>query len=318
MYNKIRLLFSWLILFCCLVILQTACTKDDLTPLPDNSISIHGFSNVDTLVSPLPVKNDSLIVIGLMAELSGNPSSIDHWVKLSVDSTKINEYRSQYEGDALLLPSKSYFFYKSMCKIGANTLLSDSAQINIIRETKLRGYTTYVLPITIESVNGQLESPIGNQTVYLVFKTGKPAFILRDGWTVESVSSYYGSFVPPNAIDDDDANTYWTSGLTNPMPQWIVINFNTELEFTAVNYFVPPLLRYPTSGGYPTSIQIETSLDGTNWVSNGIFEGNIVDNKQTLVTGEVRARYLRFTSLESVLYANVYSTIFISGIGLVP
>ena len=304
------------LLFCLLIVLATACTKNE-TPLPDNSISIQGFSTKDTLVTPLPVKRDSLFVMGLTTKLSGVTSSVDHWVSFSVDSTKIDAYRAKY-GDAILLPSQSYFFYKSTCKIAANTTLSDSVQINIIKEINLKGYSTYVLPITIQSVDGKTENSIGNQTLYLVFKTGKPAFILRDGWTIQSVSSYYSTFLSTKAIDADDANTYWTTALTSPMPQWIVINFNSSQTFSAVNYFVPPLLKYPTLGGYPTSIQIETSMDGTTWVNKGIFAGNIVNNTQTLNVGLTTAKYLRFTSLASVKYSNTYTAIFISGIGLIP
>jgi len=304
------------LLFCLLIVLATACTKNE-TPLPDNSISIQGFSTKDTLVTPLPVKRDSLFVMGLTSKLSGVTSSVDHWVSFSVDSTKIDAYRAKY-GDAILLPSQSYFFYKSTCKIAANTTLSDSVQINIIKETNLKGYSTYVLPIIIQSVDGKTENSIGNQTLYIVFKTGKPAFILRDGWTIQSVSSYYSTFLSTKAIDADDANTYWTTSLTLPMPQWIVINFNSSQTFSAVNYFVPPLLKYPTLGGYPTSIQIETSMDGTTWVNKGIFAGNIVNNTQTLNVGLTTAKYLRFTSLASVKYSNTYTAIFISGIGLIP
>jgi hypothetical protein len=304
------------LLFCLLIVLATACTKNE-TPLPDNSISIQGFSTKDTLVTPLPVKRDSLFVMGLTSKLSGVTSSVDHWVSFSVDSTKIDAYRAKY-GDAILLPSQSYFFYKSTCKIAANTTLSDSVQINIIKEINLKGYSTYVLPITIKSVDGKTENSIGNQTLYLVFKTGKPAFILRDGWTIQSVSSYYSTFLSTKAIDADDANTYWTTALTSPMPQWIVINFNSSQTFSAVNYFVPPLLKYPTLGGYPTSIQIETSMDGTTWVNKGIFASNIVNNTQTLNVGLTTAKYLRFTSLASVKYSNTYTAIFISGIGLIP
>ena len=304
------------LLFCLLIVLATACTKNE-TPLPDNSISIQGFSTKDTLVTPLPVKRDSLFVMGLTTKLSGVTSSVDHWVSFSVDSTKIDAYRAKY-GDAILLPSQSYFFYKSTCKIAANTTLSDSVQINIIKEINLKGYSTYVLPITIQSVDGKTENSIGNQTLYLVFKTGKPAFILRDGWTIQGASSYYSTFLPAKAIDADDANTYWTTALTSPMPQWIVINFNSSQTFSAVNYFVPPLLKYPTLGGYPTSIQIETSMDGTTWVNKGIFAGNIVNNTQTLNVGLTTAKYLRFTSLASVKYSNTYTAIFISGIGLIP
>src|SRR5690606_36428125 len=125
-------------------------------------------------------------------------------------------------------------------------------------------------------------------------------------------SSHFNAFIPTNVLDGDNANTYWTSNITQQMPQWITINFNGEIIFNAVNYHLPPLLGYPAQGGYPTSIKIETSMDGAQWSDRGTFTGNIKDNMQTLELGETVARYLRFTSLASVKYAAVYDAIFIS------
>jgi hypothetical protein len=311
MKNKILQL-----LFCWLIILATACIKDKQTPLPDNSISIQGFSTKDTLVTPLPVK-DSLFVMGFTAILSGVTSSIDHWVSFSVDSTKIGTYRTKYGNpDAILLPSQSYFFYKSICKIAANATLSDSVQINITKASILKGYSTYVLPVTIQSVDGKTTNAIGNQTIYLVFKTGKPTSISRFGWTA-TASTSNGTNLPAKAIDADDLTTYWLSATTATMPQWIMINFNSSLTFTGVTYYLPTVISYPTLGGYPTSFQIETSMDGTTWVNKGIFTGNIISNKQTLTIGLTTAKYLRFTSLACVKYSG-YNIVFMSGIGLVP
>jgi len=269
------------------------------------------------VVMPLNVLSDSTVVIGVKAVLSGKTAAADHWVNFAVDTTKLTKFVTQY-GSALLLPSSSYLFYKSMTKIAAGTSISDSAQINIITETQLKGYTTYVLPLVIQSVDGKVDGPATDEVLYLVFQTGKPATISKDGWTIADSSSSYSKFYTANLLDNDNAATYWTSSLTQQMPQWVTINFNSSVTFSAVNYYIPTALKYPTYGGYPTSIQIETSLNGTTWVSNGIYAGNISNNMQTLNTGLTTAKYLRFTVLASVKYSSTYSCIFISGISLVP
>jgi hypothetical protein len=122
----------------------------------------------------------------------------------------------------------------------------------------------------------------------------------------------------PNVLDVDNLTTFWASGISQQMPQWIALNFNRDITFSALNYYIPSAIAYPTQGGYPTSIQIETSMDGVNWVSKGVFAGNIANNMQTINTGLTTARYLRFTSLTSVKYVSTYSVVFISGISLLP
>jgi hypothetical protein len=143
-------------------------------------------------------------------------------------------------------------------------------------------------------------------------------FIKRAGWTIAGFSSAYSTLVAANVLDADNIGTYWASNLTGQMPQWIALNFNRDITFSALAYYIPPALSYPKYGGYPTSIQIETSMDGVNWVSKGVFAGNIVNNTQTINTGITTARYLRFTALSSVKYAGVYEAVFISGISLFP
>lgn len=298
-----------------LLLLLTACSKEDNTTatLPEGSIT---FAAVDTVAMALSVRNDSAVVIGIKAALSGTPAAADHWVKFAADTTEIKTYREKY-GEAVLLPADCYFFYKPKTRIAAGSSLSDSAQLNIVKQSRLQGYTTYVLPLVIESVDG-IEGDIATErVVYYVFRTGKPGSISKAGWSITAYSSANGANLPAKVIDNDEAATYWTSNTAQKMPQWFVVDFGAELNFTALNYYIPPAIKYPTGGGHPTSVQIEVSMDGTNWVDKGIFEGNIKDNMQTLELGETTARYMRFTVLAAAFYST-YNIVFISGIKLVP
>lgn len=307
-----------IIIFSSLILVLTACKKNgSRATLPGGSISIQTVNNVDTLVLPLSILKDSTIVLELAAGLSGKASPSTHWVDFAVDTTKIIAYRAKY-GNAMLLPSTSYLLYKTMVQLAAGSSLSDSAQVNIVQQSQLFSDTTYVLPIVIQSVDGAPDGAAIDQTVYLVFKTGHPALLSKSGWTIASYSSYNGTASAANVLDKDDLLTYWVSNIAQQMPQYFTINFNRTMTFTAVNYYFPPALKYPTSGGYPTSIQIETSMDGTTWTTNGIFTGNLVNNMQTLNTGTTTAGYLRFTVLSSVKYAATYAAVFISGIELLP
>lgn len=307
-----------IIILCFSIAWIASCSKNDTkAPLAEGSVSIQYIAEKDTLEMPLSILKDSAIVLGLKAVLSGSGNGADHWITFAVDTTKITEYRSRF-GNAMLLPTTSYLFYKSQARIAAGSTVSDSAQINIGFQTKLKEYSTYVLPVKILSVDGQQEGAATNRVVYFVFKTGKPLFVSKEGWTIAGNSSVNGTSVPANILDADNANTFWASNITQFMPQWIAINFNKEVTFTSLSYYIPTALGYPNNGGYPTSVQIETSMDNTNWTSKGIFAGNIAKNMQTIDIGVTTARYLRFTSLASVKYFNQYEAIFIAGISLVP
>ncbi len=301
-----------------LLLLLTACDKDDApAPLPDDSVSFQLAAGKDTVEMPLSILKDSTVVLGLQAALSGNASPSDHWVNFAVDTTKIVAYRARY-GNATLLPPTSWLFYKAMTRIAAGTSVSDSAFLNIGQQTKLTEYTTYVLPVVIQSVDGNVDGTATSRVVYYVFKTGKPLFINKTGWTIAGFSSANGSSAATNLLDNNDLTTFWASNIAQSMPQWVSINFNRDITFLAVNYYLPTALKYPTLGGYPTSIQIETSMNGTTWTDKGTFTGNISNNMQTLDVGLTTARYLRFTALAAVKYSSAYDAVFISGISLVP
>jgi hypothetical protein len=305
-------------LFYCFIQALTACSKDDAPPaLPENSISFQLAAGKDTVEMPLSILKDSTITLGLRAALSGDAASHDHWIGFSVDTNKLLAFRAQY-GNASLLPVTSYLFYRSMARISAGATLSDSAIINIGQQTKLKEYTTYVLPLVIQSVDGKVDGTASNRVVYFVFKTGKPLFINKTGWTIAGFSSVNGTSAATTLLDDNNTTTFWASNIQQNMPQWVSINFNREVIFTALNYYLPTALRYPTLGGYPTSIKIETSMDGTNWIDKGTFAGNIINNMQTIDIGQTTAKYLRFTSLAVVKYNAAYDAVFISGISLVP
>lgn len=305
-------------LFFSFVVWLTACSKDKApAPLPEGSVLFQLEAGKDTIEMPLSILKDTTIVLEFKAMLSNSSAGSDHWVSFAVDTTKITDYRLKF-GEGALMPVTSYLFHKPTVRISAGKNESDIAQINFGLQTQLTEYSTYVVPVVIQSVDGKVEGAATERVVYLVFKTGKPLFINKTGWTMADSSSIFNTFIASNVLDNNNVSTYWTSNITQSMPQWITINFNREIIFNGVTYYVPTALNYPNQGGYPTSIQIETSMDGTNWTNNGVYAGAIASNMQTLETGEITARYLRFTSLASVKYLSAYEAIFISGISLVP
>jgi hypothetical protein len=305
-------------ILCSLALLLAACSKEKgSSALPNSSVTFDLPAGRDTIQMPLSILKDSLIVVDFKATVTGSKSSTDHWVNFAIDTAKIDSYRAKY-GDAVLLPASSYYFYKPLTRLPGSAAVSEPSQLNIISESRLTEFTTYVLPVVIQSVDGKVDGAAVSKVLYYVFKTGKPLVISKLGWTIAGVSSSFSAFSAAKAIDNDKSGTYWASNITQPMPQWINIAFNKEISFSSLVYSFPPVFTYPSQGGYPTSIQIETSMDGTTWINKGVFAGNIVNNMQTINIGLTTARYLRFTSLASVKYISVYTAIFISDISLLP
>ena len=303
---------------CSLMMLFAACSKEESkVSLPDSSVSFDIPLTKDSIEVSLPIVDNVAMVFDIKAALSGSPSSSDHNVSFGVDTTKITEFRAKY-GNAVLLPATSYFFYKANTVIRAGSSVSEPAQLNVGQQSKLKGRTTYVLPIVIQSVDGKSEGPNTTRVIYYVFKTQKAQLIPRDAWTIAAFSSQNSTAVgAANVRDENDKTSYWLSSTTQQMPQFVTINFNDEYTFTGVRYFYPTILPYPSSGGHPTSVQIETSMNGTTWVNKGVFAGNLVNNEQTIDLGLTTARYLRFTVLAAAKYSNL-PVVFVSGIALVP
>ncbi|MFD2556670.1 discoidin domain-containing protein [Sphingobacterium tabacisoli] len=296
-------------------LLIIGCHKDsDSSKLPEGQVGIKNPAGKDTIEMPLSILKDSAIVLNFNAELSGK-SSYDHLVKFSIDTNQMTNYRARY-GKAEVLPHTSYLFLKQFASLPAGASVSEAATLNIGLQTKLTEYTTYVLPVVVESLDGNPDV-IDKRVLYHVFKTGRPLFIKKEGWTLVNFSTQ-GSALPATNVLDASLTTYWGSGFAMKMPQWVTINFNKDIIFSAVNYSFPANMRYPTRGGYPTLIKIETSMDGTTWVDKGNFTGNLVENSQVLNIGLTTARYMRFTVLEAAKFVGTTDIVYISDIMLMP
>lgn len=299
------------IFLCWVFIALTSCNKDtDKTILPENSISIQRLMESDTIRLELPIVKDSTVVIGLKA-LIDKPSADDHHITFGVDATKLADYQNKY-GAAILLPSNAYFFYRPSCRISAGSSSSDSSEINIVEGTKLKSLTTYVLPVVIRAVDGNVEYAAKDQTLFLVIKTGKAAVISKLGWSIESYSSQDMWNPVVNLLDDDDVNSTWATDIG--MPQYVTINLDGVVDFSAVTFRSP----YPDQGGYPKQVKLETSVDGQSWDDKGIFEGQNIAPTQTLATGNTSAAYIRFTILSVEPFFGSYDMAIIGGIGLIP
>lgn len=304
MYKKYGFLVG-----CITMLLFAACSDDTESFLADASVSIQNYTTTDVVVNELPVVEDEIITVNLKAQLNNQVAKKDHHVRFAVDDTKIYLYRNKY-GDALLLPYTSYYFYKSSCHILKGEALSDDIELYIVQETLLRAYSTYVLPLVIETVDGDTDGVVPNEVMYLVLETGKASNISKAEWQVTSVSHENGSSYGSNAIDDD-TETYWDTSLFDSPPYSIVIDFGYEIAFSGVT-----CMPSRDSYAYPTQTQIEFSLDGSTWEDKGTFDLEYAE-EQFMDTGISTSRYMRFTVLDVADYYG-FKPLRLDEIGLRP
>ncbi|MFZ4261939.1 discoidin domain-containing protein [Sphingobacterium sp. HJSM2_6] len=302
------------------LLMAVACEKDnkriDLAPV---SVSFDHNSKTDSIEFGITNWKDELKTVELKASIIGNAGINDHYISFAVDPNKLADFKTKYAlPTAMLLPNSNYYFFKDVVKLATGNKTSEAAQLNLFQQTKLLEYSTYVLPIVIKSIDGKALELENERVIYYVFKTGKPLTINKSAWTIEQYSSYNPGLSPTNLLDANNETTMWSTNISEKMPQWVLINFNKELRFSSLTYYLPKLINFPTDGGYPTKVKIEVSSDGQSWTDKGTFDSNIQQPMQTLEIGESTARMLRFTVLQSVKYLNLYEMIIIGGISINP
>lgn len=309
---------------CTVVLLLMACKKDNASreALPEGRVTFDLPATTDVVTRSLDIKNVSLLSMEMKATLQGSTSPDVHYVTFAPDTTKIVDYRLKYGSAALLLPTNTYLYYKSTVAIPAGSNLSEAAVLNLSFQTALRPLSTYVLPLTITSVDGKPQDPVTRRVVYYVFKTGEALYVDHTGYTpTATASSTSGSNVASRAIDANTGGTYWASATTVTLPQWVSVDYGREFSFSGLDYFFPTAVT-PAMGGYTTSAKVETSSNGTTWTDRGTYaiDVNNAAKKHTinfpaLATG----RYVRFTVLASTPYISgtaTFSIAFVGGIVL--
>lgn len=309
---------------CTILMLYLSCKKEKVTRdlLPDGSVGFELPATSDVVSRPLDIKNTAVVSVEIKATLEGSSSSGIHYITFAPDTTKINDYRAKYGSGALLLPTASYLFYKPTVAIPAGTNVSEAAVLNLGFQTTLKKFSTYVLPVTITSIDGQNQDPKTRKVVYYVFNTGDALYVDHTGFTLTATaSSTGGANSAGRAVDANTTGTYWLSATTASLPQFVTADFAREITFSGLDYFIPTVLT-PTTGGYTTSAKVETSSNGTIWTDKGIYAVDVTNatRKQTInLPTLTTARYLRFTILTATPFVQSgtsYSVGFVGGIVL--
>lgn len=232
-------------------------------------------------------------------------------VDLQIDQNKVDEYNFQNNSNYELPPSESYKFTENSVTISAGRSGSNFTNLEI-NPIKLEGTKSYILPISINSVTPFIPIADELQTAFFIvngFYEENPFIPLPiNKWEIYDFSSDDYDAVGGRApyCIDGDVNTCWLStyrrvdGWRPGPPHHVTIDMNNEHSLHGLTLYG----RLGSNHAYlfPKNVQVETSDDGNNWISVGIFSlvASEEDTSATMYFEQsIKCRYFKVTVLSS-------------------
>ena len=199
---------------------------------------------------------------------SGKEVGGDVKVQLTVDEAKVQEYNSLCGTDYPLLPSDCYTLTTETV-IPAGESSSADLVLTVNAQGKIQPFDSYLLPVTITSVEGAQADHI-QQTVYYLLSGAEDVWAMpladRSTWQVVEVSSEETSGEGSDnghAIHAFDGlkgtfwHTQWKGNEPQP-PHHIVVDMGQEVKMLGFQY-----VSRDHGEAWPQEMTMETSLDGS-------------------------------------------------------
>lgn len=232
----------------------------------------------------LPIKDEwTTIVFG--AGYGGlTPLGQNVQINFEIAQQEVDSYNQQNNTNYELPPPDSYKLDNKTVEIEAGKTGSNSISLEI-NPLKLNGTRSYLLPVTISSVTPDIPITEGLKTTYFVlngfYETNPYDPLPKGDWAIHDFSSQASDGQAIAAIDDN-LGTHWLSDWRRDSnnqrpvhPHHIAVDMNSEQRIHGIQIFGrrPSGSQGPTSQDYlfPTNVHIESSNDGRNWQSVGIF-----------------------------------------------
>ncbi len=235
--------------------------------------------------------------------VSGKEVSGDVTVRLVVDEAKVHEYNAACGTDYPILPADCYTL-PTEAVISAGTAASEAIILSVHAQGKIQPFDSYLLPITIASVEGARADVI-QQTLYYLVSGAEDVWAMpladRSQWKILEFSSEEAAGEGPDnghAIHAFDGlketfwHTQWQNGEPQP-PHHIVVDMGKEVKMLGFQY-----ISRDFGTAWPQEITMETSLDGKKWESAGIYSDLPAGAKEefrSYFPGFKQARYFRLT-----------------------
>lgn len=125
---------------------------------------------------------------------------------------------------------------------------------------------------------------------------GDRDFLSRVGWTIAAVSSEQGGYAAVNVLDNN-ANTYWHTSWSNPLPHPHFITIKTgAASVTASGLSIATRHDNSGNGGKIKDFKIEVSANGTTWTQ--VYSGKMAINGKQYFTFDTPKtfQYIKLTS----------------------
>lgn len=249
----------------------------------------------------------------------GGPQQFDQPIKVTfmVDEKALETYNQQNNTNYELPPTDSYRLNEKTVEIATGRSGSEMLSLEI-NPLKLNGTRAYLLPISIQSVSPTFPIAEGMETTYYIingeYDENPYSPIAIDEWTIHDFSSDDQDAVgglAPYCIDGD-ISTCWLSQWrrfpdgTRPVhPHYVAVDMNNQQTLHGIQLFGRQTAPGQSSQTYlfPVNVHVETSNDGENWETAGLFTlvaSSSNEPEDTMYFEDaVTCRYFKVTVLNS-------------------
>lgn len=262
----------------------TGCKKDSNSSETSTAVYMHATEVSSTFDTADTIGFSATLVNADFPTVKGSPEG-NITVHFKANPALVADYNKMHGTSYKALPDANFTLDASGA-IPKGESATSGLRLLIKNGDGLEAFATYLLPITIEGVDGAELSNIQRTTYFLV--TRQPSVnnlpnLDRIGWSVYSYSSQEpgeGDGTNNNGLAiaalDDDLDTYWHSKWDPddvPPPHFIAIDMGAIKTLHGLGYICRHLEGdWAVNGhGQFKVITVSLSTDGTNWTDAGTF-----------------------------------------------
>ncbi len=267
------------------LVVLNACKKNDGLDSKDLLVYMQGdFGAINNTITasltltPVSVWGNTAFKIPVYTT---RPVITDVNVYIYPDSQSVNLFNQVSNKKCKLMPAGTYTIDANQHKISADSTQSDPLTINITNAAALTDTNGYVLPLTVEKINGQdkgvaissnratayLYVPHSFTNVDTVQTPVSGTVMARTGWNVTVSNTTSGALGP--AMLDGNNSTAWRSSNSSSAAKYVILNMGKQNSVSG--FRLTP--DYVTTSENPTQIKVSTSADSTTWTVQGVWTG---------------------------------------------
>ncbi|HEY8954807.1 BT_3987 domain-containing protein [Chitinophaga sp.] len=299
-------------IFFLFIIISVACKKDRSTVSTVYMPNALGIVKVTFEIADTPyiVPVSAVITGSEYATVSNAVAGNDVVVHFKADPAKVDFFNEQNGTDYRVLPEGSYEM-PAVATIARGASVTAATGLKIHAKGKIDPFQDYMIPVSIESIDGATASAYQQTTYYVVNGTADLNSMVpydQTKWTIAGFSTEEpaeggGNGLAARAIDGDPAtfwNSKWSGSEPGP-PHYFIVDMGEEKAVHGIGimdrYFEG---SWQTDGhGQPQDITVAVSTDNAAWTEVAVLKDIPHDPGQPwykyFVSTLKQARYVKFT-----------------------